>query len=129
MQAHLLSTLDLLFTIVYSLAVTIQLFVPCYYATNVIEKSNKLSRNIYFSNWIDADIIYKKSFQIFVTRSLKPFILYAGGLIPLNVDIFFKVRNDNLIEFQKKLIFYTKLLQIIKTAYSLLSVLKSTETT
>lgn len=69
----------------------IEIFVPTYWGSVLIEKSRKLTHDIYCSNWFETGLEFRKNFLILGVRTLKPIALYGGGLFLLNLSIFLSV--------------------------------------
>lgn len=70
---------------------SIQLYVPCYYASILTEKSNELSTAIYNCNWIEQSPEFKKLMLTFVESNKKPIIPRAGGLFEVGLPMFVRV--------------------------------------
>lgn len=75
----------------YIISMFVQLFIPCYCASQLTNKSDKLSSYVYNSNWIEQSKSYKTSMIIFVERNFQPIIPKAGGLFDIGLPIFVSV--------------------------------------
>ena len=75
----------------------IEIFLPCYYGSSVLEKSKSLTTDIYKSNWIQQNPKFKKSLMILVERTFRPIATFVAGLFGLNLTTFISV--DIRIEF------------------------------
>lgn len=80
---------------------TIQILSPSFAATNVIEKCDLLPIAAFNSEWYELDQIEKKSLLMFITRSLRPFVMWAGEYYQMSLDTFIKVSSFSK-EIEKK---------------------------
>lgn len=78
---------------VYTICAAVQLLVPCFWASQLTEKSEQLTRCIFNSNWIEQSHSFKSTMMIFVERSLDPIVPKAGGLFDVGLPIFVSVNN------------------------------------
>lgn len=92
------------FAVVYFLCMIFEIFVPCYYGSVVIAKSNQLTRDMYFSNWLEQKPKYKSAMLILTLRTFRPVTIYGGGIFSLNLVTFlsvskfrYKVMNTDVI--------------------------------
>lgn len=76
---------------IYMLAVTLQIFVPCYCGSIVTYQSELLPRCIFYSNWAEQSKRFKSSILIFVERAKQPIVPMAGGLFQIGLPIFVRV--------------------------------------
>ncbi|XP_055307203.1 putative odorant receptor 92a [Sitodiplosis mosellana] len=90
----------------YTGGVLLQIFTPSYASTNVLDKSDLLPVVAFSSEWYELGNSEKKSLLMFITRSLRPFAIRAGKFYQMNITTFIK---------------------IVKMAYSLFAVLRSTQ--
>ena len=84
-----------MFVLIYSVCMVIEVYIPCYYGSVVIEKSRRLTDSIYASDWINQDQTFKSSLLILVSRTFKPLATSAGGLYVLNLTTFMSVRGTS----------------------------------
>ncbi|XP_033149207.1 LOW QUALITY PROTEIN: odorant receptor 59a [Drosophila busckii] len=73
----------------YALAMPMQIFPTCYYATDVVLWFGKLHYAAFSCNWVTQSRSFKRKMMLFVERSLKNVQAVAGGMIPIHVDAFF----------------------------------------
>lgn len=86
--------------------------------------SNRLSYSLFESNWIDRPESTKKYLIIFGEYLKEPHELVIVKLFPLTLETFTRVclKYNLLVN-----IFLRLLLQILKSAYSMLNILKNTK--
>lgn len=77
----------------YLLSNMLGIFIPFYFGSVAIEKSNKISERAYESNWIGENRKFCKALQIFIGGTVRPVRFYAGGLIPVNLNSFLQVNT------------------------------------
>lgn len=80
-----------LFSVVYSSAMITEIFIPSYFGSVLISKSEKLTYDIFKSNWISAPKKYTRAMQILVERTLRPITIYAASVFMLNLTTLLKV--------------------------------------
>lgn len=81
-----------------------ELFVPCFFGSVALEKSQLIGQKIYKSEWIQQDQKYKQAFLIFLCRSNYPIHLTVYKILYLDLSTFLKV---NFIKCLAKYIFHT----------------------
>lgn len=81
----------------YLISLTIQLFVPCYSASELTIRSEKLAYSIFKGNWMGQSQAFKRSMTIFVQASMKPILPLAGGIFVIGVPRFVGVRKIIII--------------------------------
>lgn len=77
--------------VMYIISMFAQLLIPCFCASQLTDKSDKLSSYVYNSNWIEQSKSFKSSMIIFVERNFQPIIPKAGGLFDIGLPIFVSV--------------------------------------
>lgn len=80
-----------IFIIIYFNCMIIEIFVPCYFGSVVVEKSRKLTHDMFLSNWIERGPLFKKSLGILVERTFRPIATFAGGVFLLHLPTFLSV--------------------------------------
>lgn len=83
--------MELIFVVLYGPAMALQLFIPCYFGSSVIWQSSLLSIEMFQSNWAFTSQNYKKLFLMSMVKMSPSFTLYAGRLVPLNLNTFIQV--------------------------------------
>lgn len=68
-----------------------QLWLPCYNASRLTQKSEQLPTRIFACNWIDQSRSFKSSMRIFISQGIRPIIPRAGGLFEVGLPIFVTV--------------------------------------
>lgn len=69
-----------------------QLFLSCYFASQLTHKSEQLIRHIFNCNWTDQSHNFKKTMSFFMQRSMHPIVPKAGGVFEVGLPIFMSVR-------------------------------------
>ncbi|XP_028899745.1 odorant receptor 94a-like [Zeugodacus cucurbitae] len=78
----------------YALIVSLQMFLPCYYGNELTLESEKLSINLYSSDWTGMSA-YNRRFIFHYMESLKkPLVLHAGSFFEIGIPIFAKAMNN-----------------------------------
>lgn len=73
----------------------IQIWVNCYSGSRLITESDAITSAIYQSQWIDRNEKCKRAVRILAERSIRPMIIYAGGLFELSLPTFVRVSVDS----------------------------------
>lgn len=68
-----------------------EIFVPSYFGSEVLIKSETLTYDIFKSNWIAAPKRYTNLVRILVERTLRPIAIFAEGVFVLNLTTLLKV--------------------------------------
>lgn len=95
---------DLIRALVLSLLMVYEIFMPCYFGSQLIEASTKLTDEVYCSNWLNVDLKTKKILVTFM-ENLKD---------PIKIG-YHELFDADMISFR----------EIIDSAYELYAVLKS----
>lgn len=68
------------FIIVCFIGLAMQIYIPCYFAANLLETSSRLIYSAYSSNWIGQSRRYKSTMILFTERIKKPILMrtYQG---------------------------------------------------
>lgn len=83
--------MQFIFVCEYLISMTTEVFIPCYFGSVVIQKSNRLTTKIYESNWIDKVHSFKSSLKIMLINSIEPLTPLAGGLFVIGLPTFLTV--------------------------------------
>ncbi|XP_073832925.1 odorant receptor 7a-like [Musca autumnalis] len=75
----------------YFLAVIVEIFPLCYYAQCLLYDSDTLATEILHSSWILKDRRYRKMLVFFIQRTQKSMELWAGKIIPINLNSFISI--------------------------------------
>ncbi|XP_040175507.1 putative odorant receptor 71a [Anopheles arabiensis] len=82
-----------LMNVFYMMSMTMQIGLPCYYGNEVTLKSYALTNAIYSSRWYDMPQSNRKSVQMFLVRTNKPFAVAAFGYFNFNLPAFTTILN------------------------------------
>lgn len=91
-KAQTLTSTQLVFLVSYTLGMLIQIFTPSHAGTNVVEKCDLIPVATFSSEWYELEQNEKKSLLIFIIRSVRPFVMFAGILFQMNITTFIKVK-------------------------------------
>ena len=79
---------------IYLLATVIEISFPCYYGSEIIASSEKLSTSLFHSEWFKQDKQFTKSMLIFMEKVKKPIKISVYGLYDLDLSYFTAVCNS-----------------------------------
>lgn len=71
--------------------ILVQIFLPCYFGSDLGLSAGELVNGNYHSNWIDQDIRYRKMMVLFMEYLKKPPLLRAGNYFPITRETFVSV--------------------------------------
>ncbi|KAG5884635.1 hypothetical protein JTB14_035730 [Gonioctena quinquepunctata] len=66
-------------------------FMYCWFGNEIIYKSEKIFTSLYNTPWLDCDLSYQKILLNFMTQTVKPIDLKAGGLFTMSISAFVSV--------------------------------------
>lgn len=69
-----------------------QLFLSCYFASQLTHKSEQLIRRIFNCNWTEQSRNFKTTMILFMQGSMHPIVPKAGGIFEVGLPIFMAVR-------------------------------------
>lgn len=78
--------------VVYLMCTLAQISLNCLYGSRLMDVSDGITHAIYESQWMNRNAKCKRALGIFVECSMRPMIVYAGGLFELSLPTFVKVR-------------------------------------
>lgn len=81
--------LTIVYFVVYTIALPLQIFPACYYGTDVELWFGKLPYAAFSCRWLAQTHSFKKKLMLFVERSLKRTAPRAGGMLSIHVSTFF----------------------------------------
>ncbi|KAF7267919.1 hypothetical protein GWI33_018869 [Rhynchophorus ferrugineus] len=90
------NSVEFFYLILYQVAISFLLLVPCWFATQMTEQSEQIAVAAYFCNWIDSDNEFKKDISFFILRSQDPLKLYAANFFEISVVTFVKIIRSSL---------------------------------
>lgn len=79
------------FMIIYLLAMSVAIFMPCYYGNEIRLKNSMILYGVYSSNWIIFPIRFQKDIVIFMGSVLRETKIRAGGFVDANLKTFSSV--------------------------------------
>lgn len=88
---------NFVFYLSYFMTLSTEIFLPCFFGTELLLKNAQLTTAIYSSNWIGRPIYYQKVMAIFMEYTKSPRYLIAGKLFNLSLSNFLLVGNNDLI--------------------------------
>lgn len=103
-------------------AVLMQTFSFCYLCDLLVADCEELSNLLAHSQWIDAELKYKSTLQIFLLKLQQPLQFIAGGIFPITMNNNIKVSTDIyfvLSDFSES--FHQK---VAKFAFSVMSIVR-----
>lgn len=77
----------------YMIAMTFQIFLPCYFGNQLLSTSEKLSSSLFHSNWTKQSKEFKQAMKIFMENTKKPMKVSGLGIFEVNLENFLKVVN------------------------------------
>lgn len=83
--------------IMYSVAMTLQIYLPCYYANKLTIESAALLNSIYNSNWSQMSPYNRRLVLLYMRYLQQPVILKAGVFFDIGLPTFSKVIKVNLV--------------------------------
>nr|UEN71196.1 olfactory receptor 13 [Gregopimpla kuwanae] len=86
-----LSSNELIETLSLLICALFQLFLYCWFGTDIIAKSESIALSAYSSNWYVSDEKYKQSLKILLCGGQKPMRLRAGYICELSSSTFMNV--------------------------------------
>lgn len=116
-----------MFVCEYLVSMAIEIFVPCYFGSVVTAKSERLVRAVYACEWPERGSEFRRTMGVLVERALRPVVPLCGGLVVVGLPTFVAVRDADA-RCVWIIIVMDNMLQILRAAYSLLSLLKSVDT-
>ncbi|XP_068626727.1 odorant receptor 46a-like [Battus philenor] len=81
------------FLATYTCIMVSQILIPCWFGTQISEKSCLLSRAIYNCDWIPRPRKFKSSLRLFVERTNKSLSITGGKMFPLSLATFSSIMN------------------------------------
>nr|QIJ45821.1 olfactory receptor [Glyphodes pyloalis] len=82
------------FLATYMFIMIIQIMLPCWFGTQIMDKSCLLASAIYSSDWTPRSKRFKTSLRILVERLNRPITIVGGKMFPLSLDTFTSIMNS-----------------------------------
>jgi hypothetical protein len=73
---------------------TIQILLPCYFATNLTLASQQLSTSLFHSNWLNESPKFKSTMKIVMEMSKKKIEVKSFGAYEVNLEKFLMILNS-----------------------------------
>lgn len=104
-----------------------ELFMITYLGNEILLSSDNINYNFFQSDWIEQPQSTKKSMIVFVEYLKNPHKLVIGKMYPLTLETFTRVGRDIYGTLYISSFNIKFPLQILKSAYSLFNILKTTK--
>lgn len=85
----------------YAVVMTLQIFLPCYYANVLTLESSRLVHSIYCCNWINMSFKNRRMITLYSMHLNEPVILRAGNFFDIGLPIFSKVGTIHLLQLKR----------------------------
>ncbi|XP_039757897.1 odorant receptor 46a-like [Pararge aegeria] len=72
----------------------VQIMVPCWFGTRIMDKSSLLSQAIYTCDWTARSRRFKSSLKLFVERANRPLSITGWKMFPLSLNTFTSIMNS-----------------------------------
>ncbi|XP_049308008.1 odorant receptor 94a-like [Bactrocera dorsalis] len=78
----------------YVTAMALEIFLPCYYANEIIVESENLSNHLYNCDWTGMSLYNRRQIFLYMEHLKHPIALYAGGYFQIGLPVFSKTMNN-----------------------------------
>jgi 7tm Odorant receptor len=78
----------------YIIPTTLQILLPCYFASILSIASEKLSMSLFHSNWMQESREFKMAMKIFMENVKKPLRITAFGVFHVSLTAFIAILNS-----------------------------------
>lgn len=117
---------NLIFYVSYCATICMEIFLPCYFGTELMLKNNNLTTAAYTSNWTEFPMNIQKMVVVFMEFLKQPKVLLSGKVFTLSLNSFLVVKfSFSLYGKTPQLIYALYTLQVLNRTYSLFAVLKN----
>lgn len=72
----------------YLIVMLMQLFIPCYYGSEIYAVSERLGGSMFFSDWIEEDKKFKVAMMLFLEKVKRPRVISIFGVYVINLETF-----------------------------------------
>ncbi|XP_039957574.1 odorant receptor 94a-like [Bactrocera tryoni] len=72
----------------------LEIFLPCYYANEIIVESENLSNHLYNCDWTKMSLYNRRQIFLYMEHLKQPIALYAGGYFQIGLPVFSKTMNN-----------------------------------
>ncbi|CAK1579415.1 unnamed protein product [Parnassius mnemosyne] len=84
-------SIEFLSMVLYLSCMLVELFLFCFYGSEVTHASEKLMESAYFMNWLETPIQHRKNLILFMERLKKPILPKAAIIVPLSNTTFISI--------------------------------------
>lgn len=91
LQLDISNTESVVFFIMYSITMVMEIYFQCSFGAHLLSKSNRLDERVFHSNWIGQNQQFKQFLLIFGQGTEKPVEIFAGGLFRVDLTTFLRV--------------------------------------
>ncbi|XP_036332422.1 odorant receptor 94a-like [Rhagoletis pomonella] len=78
----------------YVVAMSMEIFLPCYYANELTVQSEKLSYHLYCCDWTGMSVYNRRIIFLYMQYLNQPLVLHAGQFFKIGLPIFSKTMNN-----------------------------------
>ncbi|XP_054740316.1 odorant receptor 94a-like [Anastrepha obliqua] len=78
----------------YVVAMSLQIFLPCYYANELTVESQNLSHHLYNCDWTGMSVYNRRMIFVYMEYLKQPLVLHAGNFFEIGLPIFSKTMNN-----------------------------------
>ncbi|XP_017485906.1 PREDICTED: odorant receptor 94a-like [Rhagoletis zephyria] len=78
----------------YVVAMSMEIFLPCYYANELTVQSEKLSYHLYCCDWTGMSVYNRRMIFLYMEYLNQPLVLHAGQFFKIGLPIFSKTMNN-----------------------------------
>nr|AOE48059.1 putative odorant receptor OR54 [Athetis lepigone] len=82
------------FLTLYVVVMTLQIMVPCWFGSRLIEKSSQITFAVYDCDWTPRCRRFKSNLRLLVERANKPIIIKGGKMFLLSLGTFTSIMNS-----------------------------------
>lgn len=114
------------FYVAFVFVILVQIFLPCYFGSDLGLSANELVNANYHSNWIRQPVSYRRDMIFFMEYLKRPPMLRAGNYFPITRDTFVSVSKRGLGAAKTNCANFCIFLQVLNKSYGLFAVLQKT---
>ncbi|XP_054740602.1 odorant receptor 94a-like [Anastrepha obliqua] len=78
----------------YAIVMSLQIFLPCYFANELTVESQSLSKHLYNADWIAMSASNRRLIFLYMEYLKLPLVLHAGNYFKIGLPIFSKTMNN-----------------------------------
>lgn len=80
-------------TAAFGFTMLLQIFLPCYYGSELSSASEKICTAIYRTDWVHKDIKFKSSTKIVMANGQEPLKICSWGFVNVDIELFNSICN------------------------------------